>query len=669
MPNDKGKKRLDDNSHGHDLPSQAKRARVSKACNECRKKKERCDGVQPQCGPCLNLKRTCCFDAQPRRRGLTTGYVRAVEVLLGLMFHSIDGIEHCATAILRGEKSLPACHREPPSLSLINSLADSWRRSGTMKELERLLADIDPGDESELSTRDLYEKLEGAFMNRLRIDDNCNTRIELLSPPPTTSPTAFENGAHSTAPDITPTTLAITHPTPPVTHLTPTVTHPTPPVTHPTRPVPSLRDYDEPIDLPPDWSHLLERYFTDTHTWFPVAPKHDVLRHAFCLANEDPEIGDQESVVSNGDRAALFSTLAYACYRGTLSRHDSTNQFEGSLHKSSSFHLAKKLQNAAMSFLAKAQEQLDYDSGHVQALLILTILQIDQGLLPSAWMTIGQAVYAAILLDIIPSSQRPSQAAVDDKQRRLFLGLYILETLIAYTLERRPYLQGSDLAKVGPLPVDSIEEWEAWRPLDPQHLFSGKRTHAPGRSLSTFNAFLDLVTLLNNQAHGYCTLEETRVYFQLWRTSQPVSQRNAIAALEVASAVTPPQSLNITLASLTIDAVLQIKSVLAEENNTGPAHSSVIPISAHQSLEAVMKHSRVVALPQTCSLMALYMSMIKSQTDIHELPYAVDREQRLSVPVDRFARPSNSDRSLDYLNISASSGSKYSAQPTVSHVG
>jgi hypothetical protein len=641
----------DDNSHAHKAPSRAKRARVSQACNECRKKKERCDGIQPQCGPCSSLNRTCCFDAQPRRRGLPTGYVRAMEVLLGLMFHSIDGIEHCATSILRGEKKLPAWHKEQPSSSLVNSWADSWRRSGTMKELELLLAGVDPGDECELSTRDLYDNLEGAFMNRLFVDDNYNTRIELLSPPRTTPLPSFEPQAPSMAPET---------PIPII------------PVAHPTPLAPLMKDCNEPMDLPHNWSHLLERYFTDTHTWFPVAPKHDVLRKAFCLANINSEIDGQEGLISNGDRAALFATLAYACYRDALSFHDNPEQFGGLLSLSEespeeppSFSLARRLQNEATSILAKSQERGDYDYGHVQALLVLTILQIDQGLLLQAWITVGQAVYAAVILNIIPASQPTSGFIIDDKQRRLFLGIYILETLIAYTLERRPYLGRSDLAKFGPLPVDSIEEWEAWRSLDPQELSSGKRTHTPGRSLSTFNTFLDLATLLNNQAHGLTSIEQTLEHFQSWRTTQPSSHRNAMAALEAAGTDTPPQILNLILASLSIDVMLQIKIVLAHENSPGPAPSSDIPSSAHQSLKAIMKHRRLTTLSRICPLISVYISMIKSEVNVREPLYALDELEQLPDPIDQLTRPTNNERSLNYLQMPIPASSGLLALPAV----
>jgi hypothetical protein len=297
--------------------------------------------------------------------------------------------------------------------------------------------------------------------------------------------------------------------------------------------------------------------------------------------------------------------------------------------------------------LAKSEE-IGYDHGCVQALLVLTILQIDQGFLSQAWITIGKAVYTASLLNIIPSAELPSQPMVDDKQRRLFLGLFVLETLVAYALGKRPYLHISDFTKIGPLSVDSIEEWEPWRPLEVQQSSTGQRTHIPGRSLSTFNAFVDLVTLLNKQVHGLVGLEQTMESFQSWKTRQPSSHRNTIATIEGANTRTPPQMVNIILASLTVDATLQIKTVLAKESRPGPASFATISASAQQSLEAIISHARHITLPRTSCLMPLFMSIIKAQTNIHELPLARDEAQQPTAPTDEFPRP---EASLDYFEM------------------
>lgn len=597
------------------------------------------------------LNRSCCFDAQPRRRGLPTGYVRAVEIFLGLIFHSIDGIEDRATAILRGERGLPSWHSEQSSPLLVNSLADSWRRSGTMKELEQVLAGVDTGDESELSTRDLYEKLEGAFMERLNINDDCNTRASLLSPPRTSTPPALQQPTYDMVAD----NASAMH----------TVADETPLI-------PSFRNGNEPMDLPHDWSHLLDRYFTDTHAWFPIAPKHDVLRQAFCLANSNLDIEDLDCVVSKGDRAALFATLAYACYRNTLSDHDPSELVEDSFapseesqHEAPSMSLAGRLQNEAMSILNQGNDQVAHDAGHVQALLVLTILQVDQGSLTQAWITIGQAVHIAVILKIIPSSLQQAERVVTDKQRRLFLGIYILETLIAFTLERRPYLQKTDLAMIGLLPVDSIEEWEAWRPLNPRESTTGRETRTPGRLLSTFNAFLDLVAILNDQAHGLHSLEETLGRVQSWKTNHPSARPKTLSSIEVITIETPPQTLNLMIASLSIDAFLQIKLFLAQKNSQSPAALLSSPAPARESIEAIIRHRRVVIPSKSCPLMTIYMSLIESQVDIQGRTCNLSNLQHLPEPNPRLIRPANDERSLGSPSLLTATAGPAATHPAV----
>ncbi|KAK2071421.1 hypothetical protein P8C59_005849 [Phyllachora maydis] len=43
------------------LPEPPKRQRVSRACDQCRAAREKCDGIQPQCHPCLSQNRPCTY--------------------------------------------------------------------------------------------------------------------------------------------------------------------------------------------------------------------------------------------------------------------------------------------------------------------------------------------------------------------------------------------------------------------------------------------------------------------------------------------------------------------------------------------------------------------------------------------------------------------------------
>lgn len=58
--------------------SARKRSKVSRACDECRRKKVKCDAQSEQ-GPCSNCRRSnmeCQFSRVPQKRGPSKGYVR-----------------------------------------------------------------------------------------------------------------------------------------------------------------------------------------------------------------------------------------------------------------------------------------------------------------------------------------------------------------------------------------------------------------------------------------------------------------------------------------------------------------------------------------------------------------------------------------------------------------
>ncbi|ORZ25346.1 fungal-specific transcription factor domain-domain-containing protein [Absidia repens] len=56
-----------------------KRQRVSKACEQCRSKKTKCDGDQPICGICRSQNIDCTYKAITKKRGPPKGYIEAIE--------------------------------------------------------------------------------------------------------------------------------------------------------------------------------------------------------------------------------------------------------------------------------------------------------------------------------------------------------------------------------------------------------------------------------------------------------------------------------------------------------------------------------------------------------------------------------------------------------------
>ncbi|ORX99110.1 hypothetical protein K493DRAFT_313350 [Basidiobolus meristosporus CBS 931.73] len=69
-----------------------KRQRVSKACDNCRRKKVRCDGLQPTCSNCGALSLDCTYLETTRKRGPPKGYIEAIENKLHRLEHLLSGL-------------------------------------------------------------------------------------------------------------------------------------------------------------------------------------------------------------------------------------------------------------------------------------------------------------------------------------------------------------------------------------------------------------------------------------------------------------------------------------------------------------------------------------------------------------------------------------------------
>ncbi|RJE19301.1 Quinic acid utilization activator [Aspergillus sclerotialis] len=125
-----------------------KRQRVSRACDSCRLKKDKCDGVQPVCSTCTSLNRPCTYNSNPKKRGVPTGYIRALESLLGLVFTKISGGEETILGLLRAEnllRRLAVTAKEPDESDVFYS---SWKNSAVLKEIDKILILLEqPEDE------------------------------------------------------------------------------------------------------------------------------------------------------------------------------------------------------------------------------------------------------------------------------------------------------------------------------------------------------------------------------------------------------------------------------------------------------------------------------------------------------------------------------------------
>ncbi|THZ00089.1 hypothetical protein D6C92_01974 [Aureobasidium pullulans] len=121
-----------------DIPR--KRQRVTQACHRCRSKKYKCNSVRPACSTCIASNSECSYGTTVKRRGLQSGYVRAIEILWGLVFKRIAESQDGVNKLL---VELSVVINQTPADSNGNDNADDllkyWRSSCVPSAIESLL--------------------------------------------------------------------------------------------------------------------------------------------------------------------------------------------------------------------------------------------------------------------------------------------------------------------------------------------------------------------------------------------------------------------------------------------------------------------------------------------------------------------------------------------------
>ncbi|KEY69899.1 hypothetical protein S7711_06454 [Stachybotrys chartarum IBT 7711] len=127
-----------------DESSEAKRRRIARACDMCRKKKIKCDGKMPSCTHCVNSKTECVFTQVEKKRTPPKGakYIEGLENRLGRMEHLLrlsgllgeDGND--ATDLGELEKKLTERNERSRQASMVttNSIPSSPMRSASKQD-------------------------------------------------------------------------------------------------------------------------------------------------------------------------------------------------------------------------------------------------------------------------------------------------------------------------------------------------------------------------------------------------------------------------------------------------------------------------------------------------------------------------------------------------------
>ncbi|MCJ1257914.1 hypothetical protein MMC24_005742 [Lignoscripta atroalba] len=535
------------------LPSR-KRQRVSQACDQCRSRKDRCDGGQPVCSTCSPLGRTCSYEPNPKKRGLPTGYVRVLEILWGLVFENIHGSEDTVLALLRSVKSLV----ELQGRTLITAKdgdatehhLESWRKSAVSKEVERLLSG--PDAPIEIGRRagahvplDNQSDANGSPSTLPVTSMAWRTPHNLIArEDPGRRPSRGIGKYPETSEDVGP--FAVPYDS--------------------ASSAEQASDNHISLTLPSKSWQLLDVYFAYTQCWFPIIEKHDILRVSYSYSGRAFEI--RRRAPGTGKHAALWAILAYASYQDVERKEDAfvSNDSEAiELNSRQIYSTAKRLIPTEDSLC---------ELGHVQALLILGLVNIGTGSLTAAWLLVSHAVRIAVDLGLRLSTKDPSEPdsanKSSDRRKHIFFGCFVLETLLSARVGRLAHLRTEDVSDASPIEEDGLEEWDPW--VDSSGLNANRRGQRKGRripahALSTFNQLLGLMGIQNDilRQSFNDTIKEDRYYdFHIsldnWRNNLP-DHCTLESPLDPthASANIAPQLLNLHLTYLCTLVILQLR--------------------------------------------------------------------------------------------------------------
>jgi hypothetical protein len=376
--------------------------------------------------------------------------VRGLEKLWAVSIGTIQGLEDAVTSIIARQELLEIWNHE----TVGEDLHSMWKESGVLQELEGMLSRLESSD----SSAGVKRKREKDESVADEVADSTFHRSPLYH---------VESGSASSD----------SKPAPRVEK------------NRPSHRSWTRQSDPEEIPLPQQTSSLIDAYFSFTHCWFPIVERHCVLRTSYSHSRKD-----KPAKTDTADLAAVWAILAYTAQQSR------TQGVEEEKVRQNPVMTGEEMRNIARKLIPDENGQ--FAIGHVQALLLLVLLDIGLGKWSSAWSLAGQATRMALELGVGTNS-------TEKRGIHVLYGCFILDTLIANHLSRPPHLRRQDLEAVGYLEEDGYEEWDPWT--------SSKSTSGyrdPAFMISCFNRLLDVVMILNDTIVDRRAGLEKSAYFQ-----------------------------------------------------------------------------------------------------------------------------------------------------------
>ncbi|KAL1837616.1 hypothetical protein VTJ49DRAFT_3577 [Mycothermus thermophilus] len=444
-----------------------KRQRVSRACDQCRAARERCDGKQPECHPCIAQNRPCTYEVSPKKRGVQTGYIRTLELALGCIFEKIPGSEDTLTALLARERSqghLVLTGKDP---SEADRLQKRWRQSRAHTVIERILSGEalpSPGldDTSPLTdTNDLDRAV--------RADGNPDSAA--LDPEATSQRNA-----------VAPTSSSTQYP-PPTSNHGPTGSS-TPGLTQPDGVAQLSHLGPRRLKLPSDHWRLLDVYFSYTHSWLPILEKQALFQASYLYPDHGFTVDPLDT--SSAVHAELWAALALASCQDAAGPKRLQDGHASAVTSSPSH-----IYNTARGLIPA--EDGPFQVNHARALVLLSLVNLAQGRLSGAGLLIGSAIRILFDLDaaqgVPPTNPGPATNLT-------WMACFVVDAMLSIVRHRPPHLRSEHLDTLPLASENGPDQWEPWTACDGFGLGSAagsRASRSPAFCSSTFNALYSIV--------------------------------------------------------------------------------------------------------------------------------------------------------------------------------
>lgn len=331
-----------------------KRRRVSLACDACRTARERCDGGRPHCGRCVSQNRSCSYTPASKKRGIQSGYLRAIELSLAWLLEKTPDNEEALHQLLVKDDGKDGANILVSKGKSANKLHKRWSKCRVHKQLESLLCQGGAPKEEASNTEDSETDDDTVAENTDPIAD------------PSASPHLKDSGTFDQAFSL--------------------------------KELKSVKE--RATKLPLNYQHLLNIYFAYTHCWFPILDREEIFATATICESQAGSASDytREESISSSNLAVLWSAIAVAAFQDAHSSAPLIS--EGAVSPTEIFSVARSL---------IPQEEDHFDVCGIQANLLHAIILVGRENMLAASLMTGKAMRLISYLRIVKGdAQKPA---------------------------------------------------------------------------------------------------------------------------------------------------------------------------------------------------------------------------------------------------------------------